>query len=493
VKRTNAVFLIILITFLILIAVRPNDSFGGNSCSIEAGSGRERATWTPDLWFDGNYRVYVWFEADPEAATDAPFTVNYNGGSQTVMVNQQTGGGHWYQIGPIFNFFAGISGSVVLSNNADGKVIADAVKFVNIDYPEQEIIVDNSDATFVGAWNWQCSPSGADVETCLPDTGVCVTFPYVAPPGGDTTIETASPGPDKPGYKFIGASCDGSLYYNISTTASYTASEVDPVKVCITYDDSCLPPGKENSNSLKIFHCKNGCQNGNGWQDATCSLDTVKNEICACVTSLSSFAIGYEVSADVVTLILPNGGDVIPSGGIYGICWEAPLEAVKFDLYYSLTNGTSWNFIKTIAGLYCTHWEEVPVVTANKKNCRVKVIGYDSNGAKVGEDISDKPFTIEVLRVTSPNGGETLKSGDTVTIQWTTHKTVIPVAKTVLKYTNNGTTWEKIKTLTGDPGSYSWTVPNVSSTKCKLKVILKDSNGVNVGTDVSDKVFTIQP
>jgi hypothetical protein len=194
----------------------------------------------------------------------------------------------------------------------------------------------------------------------------------------------------------------------------------------------------------------------------------------------------------VTALILPNGGDVIPSGGIYGICWEAPLEAVKFNLYYSLNNRAPWNFIKTVTGMYCIHWD-VPVVTANKKKCRVKVIGYDSVGIPVGEGISDQPFAIEVLRVTSPNGGETLESGDISTIQWTTHKTIRSVAKAVLKYTTDGSTWKKIKTLTGNPVSFNWKVPAVSSAKCKVKIILKDASGINIGTDVSDKVFTIQP
>jgi hypothetical protein len=199
--------------------------------------------------------------------------------------------------------------------------------------------------------------------------------------------------------------------------------------------------------------------------------------------------------SDITTLFLPNGGEVLPSGGIHAICWEAPSNAVKFDLSYSTNNGISWNFIKSVTGLNCTHWEEVPVVEANKKKCRVKVIGCNSIGTPVGADISDKPFRIEVLRVTSPNGGETLTLGDTVTIQWTTNKTIRPVAKTVLKYTTDGTTWKAIKTLTGNLGGYNWTVPSVPSTKtkCKVKVILKDASGVAVGGDISDKVFTIQP
>src|SRR3972149_2258466 len=194
-----------------------------------------------------------------------------------------------------------------------------------------------------------------------------------------------------------------------------------------------------------------------------------------------------------IRLVLPIGGEIIPSGGIYGICWEAPLNAVKFDLKYSTDNGGHWTAIKSVTGLNCTHWEEVPVVTANKRQCRVKVIGYDSNGALRGGDMLCKPFTIEVLRVTSPNAGETLKSGDTSTIRWITHKTIRPVAKTVLKYTTDGTTWKSIKTLTGNPGIFKWKVPAILSTKCKVKVILKDAGGANIGTDISDKFFMIQP
>jgi beta propeller repeat protein len=197
-----------------------------------------------------------------------------------------------------------------------------------------------------------------------------------------------------------------------------------------------------------------------------------------------------------IVVLLPIGSEFLPSGGIYGICWQAPLSAVKFDLQYTINNGTSWNFIKTVTGLNCTHWEEVPVVTANKKNCYAKVIAYDSNNVKIGEDVSER-FTIEVLRITSPNGGEALRPGSAWSIGWKSFETTRPVANTKLLYTTNGTTYNLIKTFKGDPGAnnagYSWRVPNVSSTKCKVKVVLKDASGVNVGTDVSDKVFTIQP
>jgi hypothetical protein len=167
-------------------------------------------------------------------------------------------------------------------------------------------------------------------------------------------------------------------------------------------------------------------------------------------------------------------------------CWQAP-SIKKFDLKYSIDNGTNWNLIKTVTGLSCISWA-VPIVSQNEKDCLIKVIGYDAGGAMITEDTSDKPFTIEVVRVMSPNGGETLTSGTKWTIKWQTNKTINPVTNVTA---TNGT--HGAKTLTGNPGSYNWTVPSVSSTKCKVKVILKDAGGTKVGTDTSNKNFTIGP
>jgi hypothetical protein len=198
-------------------------------------------------------------------------------------------------------------------------------------------------------------------------------------------------------------------------------------------------------------------------------------------------------NASTTILITPNGGEVISSGSTYTVTWSAPPEAVKFKLQYSLNNGSTWKLIaKNLTGT-SYNWT-VPCPNNNKVNSLVKVIGFNASGTKVGEDVSDSTFTIEVIKVTSPDGGETLTSGTIHTITWQTNGTIRPVASVKLSYsTNGGSTWKAIKTLTGNPGSYNWTVPNVTSSTCKVKVVLKDSGGVTVGSDMSDGLFTIQP
>ena len=109
----------------------------------------------------------------------------------------------------------------------------------------------------------------------------------------------------------------------------------------------------------------------------------------------------------------------------------------------------------------------------------------------IGDDISDKP-----VKVTSPNWEWVMKSGQKWTITWKTYMTVRPVANSYLYYTKNGgVTWKLIAICPENPEWYTWIVPSVATkkTNCKVKVVLKDADGIKVGKDVSDKSFTIKP
>ena len=207
--------------------------------------------------------------------------------------------------------------------------------------------------------------------------------------------------------------------------------------------------------------------------------------------------------APKVTLLLPNGGEPLLSGSIYTITWTAVAEAVNFKLSFSVDNGITW--APVIAGNpYVTgisyDWD-VPILSGNKKKCLVKITGYDLSNKKVGADRSDATFTIEVVKLTSPNGGGApLIVGDPLDITWSIYDTVKPITKVKLLFTKDGgLTWKSIATLptgTYPPGDYTQpvTVPPVrgSKTKCKVKVVLMDARGVTRGNDVSDSFFTIQ-
>ena len=195
-------------------------------------------------------------------------------------------------------------------------------------------------------------------------------------------------------------------------------------------------------------------------------------------------------------LLSPSTGEIIPSGTTYTINWETSTDTAFFKLFYSTDKGTTWYSITPDLVTGTSYDWEVPSPKNNKTACLIKIIGYDSDRVEKTSFIS-KPFTIEVVKLTSPDGGETLTSSTSWPITWTTNETKTPVANVILQYTiNNGMTWKTITRITGgNPGTYDWNIPVVSreKTKCKVKIILQNANGKVVGTDMSDDYFTISP
>jgi uncharacterized protein (DUF362 family) len=195
-----------------------------------------------------------------------------------------------------------------------------------------------------------------------------------------------------------------------------------------------------------------------------------------------------------INIITPNGGEILPSGSFHTIHWETPFEADSFQIDYSTRNGRRWKLIDN--GIQDTSYDwEVPIPRRrNERSCRVRVTGYDASGKMVSEGTSDSAFTIAVVTVTSPSGGETLVSGDSHSITWATNATIRPVERVQLRFSKKGGRgWKRIADLTGNPGSYDWT-PDVpkTETRCRVRVILKDARGKKVGYGDSEDDFTIE-
>jgi hypothetical protein len=196
---------------------------------------------------------------------------------------------------------------------------------------------------------------------------------------------------------------------------------------------------------------------------------------------------------EVMKLVSPDGG-VLGAGLPYTIRWETSTSAVKFMLQYSDDNKVTWKPVVpgTVPG--SSYSWVVPRLAANKNKCFIKVTGLDINNRTVGTDISDGPFTIEVVRVERPNGAETLPSANTYSVTWKTNGTIRDVASVKVMYTmDGGLTWKPAgQAAAGNPGFFYWT-PLVAKTKlkCKVKVTLYDLNRKAVGSDMSDSFFTI--
>ena len=92
------------------------------------------ASWVADIPESREYAIYVSYKSLPDSSEDARYTINYDGGSEDILVNQKMGGGTWIYLGtyPLAEGYDPENPTVVLSsrseNGGETVVTADAVK-----------------------------------------------------------------------------------------------------------------------------------------------------------------------------------------------------------------------------------------------------------------------------------------------------------------------------------------------------------------------------
>ncbi len=126
------------------------------------------------------------------------------------------------------------------------------------------------------------------VDTTTGTTPVTLTFANVTQPGV-TSLTTSSTGPPAPTGFQLGTP---GVYYNLSTTATYTGS----VMICINYT------GITFTQAPAIFHYQNGA-----WTNITSSLNTTIKLVCGTTTSFSPFALFQPIAIPTTTAISAAG------------------------------------------------------------------------------------------------------------------------------------------------------------------------------------------
>ncbi len=104
------------------------------------------------------------------------------------------------------------------------------------------------------------------------------------------------------------------------TGCAHTPHDCDDGDACT--DEGCDP-------LTGCAHTPHDCDDGD-----TCTLET-----CNTATGCGHEALGGGVGP--LQVANPNGGEIVGSGSIVAVFWQAPSESVKFDLSYSIDNGES--------------------------------------------------------------------------------------------------------------------------------------------------------
>lgn len=193
-------------------------------------------------------------------------------------------------------------------------------------------------------------------------------------------------------------------------------------------------------------------------------ISNVENNGVPSTISEENFTITHR-GTQLIRVTSPNGGEKWASGTTHNIQWDASgIENVKIE--YTINNGITWNIIteSTPSTGFFT-WNQVP--NSPSTNCKIRI--SDASDGSPSDD-SDNFFSITPapsIVVKSPNGGETLLSGSTKSILYTSEN--VPNVK--IEYTiDGGAHWETIVNSTPSHGTYDWEVPNLNSSQCKVKI-----------------------
>ncbi len=249
-------------------------------------------------------------------------------------------------------------------------------------------------------------------------------------------------------------------------------------------DSVCLKYSIDNGETWKTIITKEKNDGEFGWkvpQESSTKCLVKITEIGGTVTDITDdvFSIFPE---NYVRLLSPNGGECMIAGNEYEITWLASCEFKRIGLDYSVNNGKDWIKIENVANTGSYLWQ-VPAVRTNE--AIVRVAGH---GVKKVPDTSDNVFSIctpPLITVMSPNGGECLLAGQEYEIQWEACRCIDTLK---IQYsTDGGDDWNTVIYKTENDSSYLWTVPDVHSTKCLIKIADVDCDPF----DTSDTTFTI--
>jgi hypothetical protein len=96
-----------------------------------SGKGTKYVRFSPTIYTNGYYDVYLWWVYANNRATNTPVFVTSASGTSHVSINQQINCTNWFKIASSNYFNIGTGGNVTISNgNTSGYVIANAVRFM---------------------------------------------------------------------------------------------------------------------------------------------------------------------------------------------------------------------------------------------------------------------------------------------------------------------------------------------------------------------------
>lgn len=188
------------------------------------------------------------------------------------------------------------------------------------------------------------------------------------------------------------------------------------------------------------------------------------------------------VSAQAVTVLSPNGGEVWTAGATQAITWDAQnLGLARIEWRKSSTD--AWELVAEVEGYLETYAWTIPTQATTTAEVRVRD-AWDANPV----DVSNAVFTISVpgsLSLSDPDGGQQWQFGTIHPIAWTSAF----VDSVVLEYrVSPDSAWRHISGPMAAAGSpFGWVIPDAPTSTAAVRVRDK----LAVFSDVSAAPFAI--
>jgi len=199
-----------------------------------------------------------------------------------------------------------------------------------------------------------------------------------------------------------------------------------------------------------------------------------------------------------VNVMSPRGGESWTSGSTQNITWttrNSAINAVNIEL--SKDGGLTWTALKSNEANDGVYPWLIPVYPAASGDCLVRITGLNQNNKPLARDTSNGRFSISppaakpTVTLTYPSSAIKLKGSSKINILWTSAGSSI--ASISLYYsTNGGSTWTLISSYKPNSLQYTWTLPNIDTTSCKVKVVAYDAGKKELAFDTSNSNFTIE-
>lgn len=205
------------------------------------------------------------------------------------------------------------------------------------------------------------------------------------------------------------------------------------------------------------------------------------------------------LSPESITVISPNGGEIILRGSQQVITWSS-LGDLGANVRIVARRGTSTAVIVASTPNDGSHPWLVPTTYPLGNNF---IIEISSVAIPAVLDTSDANFTVQAaappagsITVLAPNGGETLQRGSTTPITWSSTGDIGSAVKILVR---RGTSGATIVASTPNDGHFDWTIPtypvgtnySIEISSVTAPAIIDTSNGTFSLTDALPPAGTI--